>query len=604
MSSSQEQAPSELEQARAAPEFGAHTPLSEKLLAVAIRAQNFTGSTGVAIALAEGDQMVCRANWGTSAPEVGATLSLENSFTGLCVRTGEPLRCDDAQSDPRVDPEACQALGISAIAAAPVRRGLKVIGVIAAFSDTPNAFTDKHLLILTTLADVVIELLDDPHPVQPLPQAVEAPAPDLTRAAAVVQAPILPLVDKASVPTTVVQEPAAPEAQEDPIAVPIAPATAVQPDTPPDTSPAAETTPDIPQAPPEPITPVIAPFTPPAATASSRPFGRDTARTSDLSEPLPRKEEEVLPAAMDPGPPSSPAKTAPAAGSPRLTLVKLPQPTPAPSPAPVPDFVADLRFSGLEADAKKDHRWLLPVVILAIFAVLAFAVERFYVAKNARRAKAIPAAPAPEPQAAPAAPAELKQEQPPEPATPAEPKHSPFSPPPIEEAVPPAKPAKKARPADSPADVTIHHDPLPVVEVAGPVRQPKAASSKVQVPEAQPPQVAFSAPGLPEAVAKPPASTVAPPVSRFVQARVLERVEPTYPEAARRNQISGKVVVKATITKSGSVGGVQWVSGNEMFRDSVLAALKQWRYQPASLNGKSIESDLEIVLQFHRPTDQ
>jgi len=167
MGSAQGQVPSEVEQARTAPEFGAHTPLSEKLLAVAIRAQNFTGSTGVAIALAEGDQMVCRANWGTSAPEVGATLSLENSFTGLCVRTGEPLRCDDAQSDPRVDPEACQALEISAIAAAPVHRGLKVIGVIAAFSDTSNAFTDKHLLILTMLADVVVELLDDPHPSSP-----------------------------------------------------------------------------------------------------------------------------------------------------------------------------------------------------------------------------------------------------------------------------------------------------------------------------------------------------------------------------------------------------------------------------------------------------
>src|ERR1700740_2101989 len=119
-------ATSELEQARTAPEFGAHTPLAEKLLAVAIRAQNFTGSSGVAIALTEGQDMVCRASWGTSAPDVGAKLSIEHSFTGLCVRTGEPLRCDDAQSDPRVDPEACRALGISAIGVAPVRRGLKV----------------------------------------------------------------------------------------------------------------------------------------------------------------------------------------------------------------------------------------------------------------------------------------------------------------------------------------------------------------------------------------------------------------------------------------------------------------------------------------------
>lgn len=170
-------ATSELEQARTAPEFGAHTPLTEKLLAVAIRAQNFTGSSGVAIALNEGQDMVCRASWGTSAPDVGAKLSTEHSFTGLCVRTGEPLRCDDAQSDPRVDPEACRALGISAIAVAPVRRGLKVVGVIAAFSDTPNAFTDKHLLILTTLSEVIVELLDGSQPAPSASQAVTPPAP-------------------------------------------------------------------------------------------------------------------------------------------------------------------------------------------------------------------------------------------------------------------------------------------------------------------------------------------------------------------------------------------------------------------------------------------
>jgi putative methionine-R-sulfoxide reductase with GAF domain len=307
MGSAQGQVPSEVEQARTAPEFGPHTPLSERLLAVAIRAQNFTGSTGVAIALAEGDQMVCRANWGTSAPEVGATLSRENSFTGLCVRTGEPLRCDDAKSDPRVDPEACQALEISAIAAAPVHRGLKVIGVIAAFSDTSNAFTDKHLLILTMLADVVVELLDDPHPVQPLPRAVEAPAPDLARAAGIVQASVAPLVDKASLTiTTMLQEPAAL--------------------------------------------------------------------------------------------------------------------TPTPTPTPVPDFVADRRLSGVEADAGSDRRWLLPVAILVIFAILAFAVERRHVAMSASKAQPVPTAQAPAPQAAPAAPSELTpQEKPPEPTL-AEPK--------------------------------------------------------------------------------------------------------------------------------------------------------------------------------------
>ena len=68
--------------------------------------------------------------------------------------------------------------------------------------------------------------------------------------------------------------------------------------------------------------------------------------------------------------------------------------------------------------------------------------------------------------------------------------------------------------------------------------------------------------------------------------------------------ISGKVVLKATITKTGSVGNLEWVSGNEMFRPGALAAVKQWRYKPATLNGQSVESELQIVLQFKPQTGQ
>ena len=58
--------------------------------------------------------------------------------------------------------------------------------------------------------------------------------------------------------------------------------------------------------------------------------------------------------------------------------------------------------------------------------------------------------------------------------------------------------------------------------------------------------------------------------------------------------------MKATVTKKGTVADVQWESGSEIFRDSVVAAVKQWRYQPASLDSQPVESDLEIVLHFNR----
>ncbi len=509
MASAQGQVPLELEQARAAPGFGEQTPLSEKLLAMAIRAQNFTGSTGVAIALAEGQEMVCRANWGTSAPEVGTKLSLEHSFTGLCVRTGEPVRCDEAQSDLRVDSEACQALGISAIAAAPVRRGLEVIGVIAAFSDTPRAFTDEHLRILTTISDVIVELLDDRHSVRPLPQIFEV-APDPARAAGIVQASVTPLADKSSVTTIVFQEPAAPRAQADLVAVPIATAAPVQSEPPVDAATAAETVPDVLQpSHPEPAAPpVSASFSEPAVPASAHTRRRATLRGHAWDRSVaPPKTDEVLPVATDPGPPSQQTKTGVAedatprlhqaktalaggAGAMRLTPVKSPQP----APAPVSDFVADLRFSGFEDDAGTARRWLLPAAILAVVALIAFAAWRLHVARGASKAMAVPTAQETELAAAPAPQPEQAQE--------------------------------------------------------------------------------------------------------MVPAQLVQRVEPLYPEMARRLGISGKVTVKATITKTGAVKNVLWVSGNHLFRGSAITAVKQWRYKPATLNGQPVESDEEIILVF------
>src|SRR5581483_3289476 len=152
------------EQVSAQPEFGPQMPLSEKLLAIAIRAQNFTGASGVAVAIKEGQEVVCRASWGTSAPDVGVRLQDQNSFTYQCMRAGKPMRCDDGYADPRVDNAACQALGIRAIAAAPVGTGNDVLGVIAAFSEEENAFNETHMVVLTTLGENVCKFLKDSEP--------------------------------------------------------------------------------------------------------------------------------------------------------------------------------------------------------------------------------------------------------------------------------------------------------------------------------------------------------------------------------------------------------------------------------------------------------
>jgi TonB family protein len=133
----------------------------DELAVVAQRAQAFTNASGVAIALSEGnvDEIVCRARSGASAPDVGAALRIEGTFTGLCIQSGKELRCDDCETDTRVDMAAIRALGIRSMVATPIREENRVVGVLAAFAPTPHAFTITHVAVLKTMADQISVLL-------------------------------------------------------------------------------------------------------------------------------------------------------------------------------------------------------------------------------------------------------------------------------------------------------------------------------------------------------------------------------------------------------------------------------------------------------------
>src|SRR5262249_580660 len=134
---------------------------SDELAVIAQRAQAFTNASGVAIALGEGnaDEIICRARSGASAPDVGTALRVEGSFTGLCIQSGKELRCDDAETDTRVDTGAIRALGIRSMVVTPVKDDNRVVGVLAVFAPTAHAFTITHVAVLKTMADQISVLL-------------------------------------------------------------------------------------------------------------------------------------------------------------------------------------------------------------------------------------------------------------------------------------------------------------------------------------------------------------------------------------------------------------------------------------------------------------
>ncbi len=125
------------------------------------RAQYITGSTGTALALPEGGEMVCRASAGSSAPAIGARLQVRSGLTAESIARRQLLRCNNAESDPRVNLEVCRALGIASIVVLPLlHRTGEVRGLFELFSDHPYAFEERDLIALERMADLTLTALD------------------------------------------------------------------------------------------------------------------------------------------------------------------------------------------------------------------------------------------------------------------------------------------------------------------------------------------------------------------------------------------------------------------------------------------------------------
>jgi hypothetical protein len=125
------------------------------------RAQYITGATGAALALPQGGEMVCRASAGSCAPSVGARLQVRSGLTGESIARRQLLRCDNAETDPRVNLETCRALGIASIVVLPMlRRNGEVRGLFELFSDHPYAFEERDLIALERMADLTLTALD------------------------------------------------------------------------------------------------------------------------------------------------------------------------------------------------------------------------------------------------------------------------------------------------------------------------------------------------------------------------------------------------------------------------------------------------------------
>jgi protein TonB len=79
---------------------------------------------------------------------------------------------------------------------------------------------------------------------------------------------------------------------------------------------------------------------------------------------------------------------------------------------------------------------------------------------------------------------------------------------------------------------------------------------------------------------------------------VIHRVEPTYPDLARRARIGGEVRLEGVIGTDGRMRELKVLSGHPLLTKAALDAVSQWLYRPTTLNGEPVEVIAPIVVTF------
>jgi signal transduction histidine kinase len=122
---------------------------------IAERTQKLTRASGAAIELIERDELVYRVGTGTASRHVGLRLAIASSLSGKCMRLNEILRCDDTESDPRVNREACRKIGLRSMVVVPLYHNGRAVGVLKVLATKPNVFSERDARALQLMAGLI-----------------------------------------------------------------------------------------------------------------------------------------------------------------------------------------------------------------------------------------------------------------------------------------------------------------------------------------------------------------------------------------------------------------------------------------------------------------
>jgi TonB family protein len=472
-----------------------------------------TGATGAAIALTRNGEMVCRATTGRTAPDLGVRLD-NAGFSAECLRIGTLQRCDDTETDPRVDSAACRLLGVRSILVVPLWYWGEFVGIFEIFSPRPNAFGERDEQTLQALAYRIVRhtkttggqitgfaAKPEEFATQPAPTPVSKAEPRPTEPMTV------PPIELEAEPEPVRERPRTPVYEFKPNGAPKSS----------DSSDRATTWLAV-------CAGVIACLI--IGLMVWRVGGtRNSAQKSRDADSAPQAQE------LDLGPvTASAAAAAPEESKPARNQAAASSPQSG-------SAASDVVISAASKSASKTA---------PSAATPSDGQDTGGLAIYDEKGKLIYGKPV----------------HPEQPSTPAK---------------APAKPRSAATPPTSASDLPSSAAKSSSASAASSV---KSASQITRLP-------------------------VDPMNDGFVRLKpetaeslLDQRIEPEYPEAARRAHIQGSVVLETLIGANGRVQQVSAVSGNPDLADAAIAAVRQWRYKPFTVDGKKVPIRTQVNVTF------
>jgi len=87
-------------------------------------------------------------------------------------------------------------------------------------------------------------------------------------------------------------------------------------------------------------------------------------------------------------------------------------------------------------------------------------------------------------------------------------------------------------------------------------------------------------------------------VDQIVPGRLVDRTEAKYPEEAEKENLEGQVELQATTGTDGRVGDLAIISGNVVLADAAVDAVRGWKFEPYTQNGKAVKVNQRLVFNF------